>query len=251
MSFDAFKAVRDSSSHKGAALLLMICIADRISQDTDKGHVVVGKLARDTRMTERYVQKLLGKLIASGELVIEPIPGRTSYYYIPLLPGEPGYNPQPCDDKSHDCNGMHTPLNVNRADSDRAERARRKKAQQEAQRVNPSSPPQKPHARVNPSSPPGEPEDTPPRTAVHPRVNPSSPNSYLSPSDSPHDVPLGAPSPTACEYDPDKDADVRRWRDSREGQAYLFNRKVSTEAPFTKVRYMLREWLREGGEVSA
>lgn len=123
MSNKAIDAVKHCSKAKGGVRLLLVMIADGISKDSDLYDAKIETLMADTNYDRRFVQRLVSRAIAHGELVSYPRGNRNSAYQIPMLDGEPGYDPQPCPEyerwqggetPSHYCNGTHTPLSVNR-----------------------------------------------------------------------------------------------------------------------------------------
>jgi DnaD/phage-associated family protein len=63
-----------SSQQKGSTLLLLLSIAD-YANERGVAYPSIATLAQKVRMTERNVQKLLGKLAESGELIIKPNAG--------------------------------------------------------------------------------------------------------------------------------------------------------------------------------
>ena len=88
MSIDAVKRVWAYSQHKGGALTLMLAIGDH-TNDQGLAWPGVTRLARMTRLTERQVHKLLGKIDHSGEVVIERGGGRRrSNRYRIMLPAD-------------------------------------------------------------------------------------------------------------------------------------------------------------------
>ena len=91
-------------------LNLLLAIAD-IANDDGEAHPGRMRLAKKIRKKERQTKYLLSELVKTPELVIEPMAGPrgTNVYWIPILPGEPGYAPEPCQ-QPHRCNGNHHPL---------------------------------------------------------------------------------------------------------------------------------------------
>jgi len=71
------------SAQKGAALLLLLAIAD-IARDDGEAYPSVATLALKIRMTERNTQRLIGALVRSGELVVKRGAGRngTNLYLV-------------------------------------------------------------------------------------------------------------------------------------------------------------------------
>lgn len=115
MSITAMVAVRDYSQQKGSRLLLLLMIADALNDDENSARCAIGTLADRSRLDRRNCHRYLNDLIATGELVVTERAGKTNLYYIPMLPDEAGYGPQPCDGSGHACNGNHTPLDIDRA----------------------------------------------------------------------------------------------------------------------------------------
>src|SRR6185437_4993279 len=110
MSVKVSSAVWEYSAQADTKLNLMLAIAD-IANDDGEAHPGRLRLAKKVRKADRHVKRLLNELTKTPELVIEPCAGPrgTNVYWIPLLPGEPGYDPQPCQ-QEHRCNGNHHPL---------------------------------------------------------------------------------------------------------------------------------------------
>ena len=128
MSNYAISAVRDYSEATGTAYALLLTIADGVdSEDNNMHGRSVERIARlahlhrwdateeQKRNARRRCQRLINELVSSGELIVRTGGYRTkSVYFVPILPGELGYDPQPCEDPSHDCNHFHTSLTVSR-----------------------------------------------------------------------------------------------------------------------------------------
>lgn len=78
--------VWERSRQKGAALLLMLAIADFASDDGGNAFPSVATLAKKTRMSDRQVQRLIQQCEKSGELVAErSTDGRRSTVYTVVL----------------------------------------------------------------------------------------------------------------------------------------------------------------------
>jgi hypothetical protein len=87
MSIRVMTAIWEYSSHKGAALLLMLAIADHASDDGTNAYPSVRRLAQRTRLSERTVQRTIQECEASGELVVnrpDTREHRPNYYTIRL-----------------------------------------------------------------------------------------------------------------------------------------------------------------------
>jgi hypothetical protein len=87
MSIRVMTAVWEYSSHKGAALLLMLAIADHAGDDGTNAYPSVRRLAQRTRLSERTVQRTIQECEASGELVVnrpDVREHRPNYYTIRL-----------------------------------------------------------------------------------------------------------------------------------------------------------------------
>lgn len=70
MSIRIMSLVWDKSKHKGSALLLMLAIADH-ADDNGKCWPGMSSLAKKTRMGRRNVVKLMERIEASGEIIVE------------------------------------------------------------------------------------------------------------------------------------------------------------------------------------
>lgn len=81
MSVQASSWVIKYSQHKGSALLLMLMIANHAHADGTNAFPGVSTLARECRMSERQIIRLLPQLEASGELRIEKSKGRNPNKY--------------------------------------------------------------------------------------------------------------------------------------------------------------------------
>jgi hypothetical protein len=66
-----------NSAAKGSALLLLLAVADHAHDDGSGAWPSVATLARKCRLDRRQIQRLLRRLEASGELLLEQSPGRT------------------------------------------------------------------------------------------------------------------------------------------------------------------------------
>lgn len=123
MSNKTIDTIKHLSKTKGGLRLLLVMIADGVSKDSDVYDAKIETLMADTGYDRRFVQRLISKGIASGELISYPRGNRSSSFQIPMLEGEPGYDPQECpefarwqngEEPLHYCSGTHTPLSVNR-----------------------------------------------------------------------------------------------------------------------------------------
>ncbi len=142
MSNRAIDAVRDFSNSKGSERLLLFMIAEGINKSSGTYEAKISTLMDDCNMSERWVQKLIGQLVESGELVVIKRTGHSSSFAIPIYEGELGYAPQPCIGKDHLCTGRHTPLSVDRETSRREEWAEQRRIQRRARRgVHSDAPP--------------------------------------------------------------------------------------------------------------
>lgn len=196
MSNRAIDAVKDFSTRKGSERLLLVMIADGINKSTGVYEAKIDTLMADCNMSERWIQKLIVRLLESGELIVFERTGHSSAFAIPIFQGEQGYAPQPCDSETHLCLRMHTPLSVNREEVRRDEWSAQRRRQRSGRRVkgvNDRTPPGENDAEgdkgVNYDAPPGELSFTPPRPIVHPPVNYDAPITHSLPTDLPADVP--------------------------------------------------------------
>jgi hypothetical protein len=114
MSNRAISAVLDYSQTRGDDRVLMIVIADGISKDTEVYRARISTLMRQCNRSESAVHRHITRCIKAGELVVLDSTHAPNTFAVPILPGEPGYDPQPCDATDHTCNGYHTPLSVSR-----------------------------------------------------------------------------------------------------------------------------------------
>jgi hypothetical protein len=88
--------VRTSSQALGSARLLLLVIASHVSPVTGLAWPSVPTLARECRLSDRTVYRLLRKLETSGELEIIRRSGRVNRYRIVIhRPGQPIYQPLP------------------------------------------------------------------------------------------------------------------------------------------------------------
>lgn len=71
MSVAAIARVWERSGAKGADLLVLLAIADYAEEDGRNSWPTETKLAAKSRMSDRGVRKILGRLVAMGELAIE------------------------------------------------------------------------------------------------------------------------------------------------------------------------------------
>jgi len=66
-------AVWERSTHRGAALLVLLALADYANRQGE-AWPKIGSLAHKARMSRRYCTALLQQLAESGEITIEPLP---------------------------------------------------------------------------------------------------------------------------------------------------------------------------------
>jgi hypothetical protein len=85
VSISSVAYVRSSSQVVGSARLLLLIIASHISPMTGYAWPSVPTLARECRLSERTVYRLLRKLEASGELAIIRRPGRCNSYRVTVV----------------------------------------------------------------------------------------------------------------------------------------------------------------------
>lgn len=209
MSNRVIDAVKDFSKTKGSERLLLVMIADGINKSTGVYEAFISTLMADCNMSERWVQKLIVRLVETGELIVFERTGHNSSFAIPIYEGELGYAPQPCDSEQHLCIGYHTPLSVDRENIRRDEYNANRRQQRTSRRVkkekgvNGSAPlPPNDDAPLIADTPQttqrGERECTPPRPIVHPPVNDSTPRGEREythyPSSYPLDLPIEEPN---------------------------------------------------------
>lgn len=178
MSNRAIDAVRDFSQTKGSERLLLFMIAEGINKGTGYYEALISTLMADCNMSERWVQKLIVRLVEAGELIVFERTGHSSVFTIPIYEGEIGYAPEPCNSDLHLCLGQHTSLSVNRETIRKEDWSAQRRQQRTSRKVKSAK---DVNEGVNDSTPPpetpqgGERECTPPRPIVHPRVNDSAP----------------------------------------------------------------------------
>lgn len=135
MSMRALQAVMDYSEQNGVEYTVLLMIADGVDSKTEgmhgrtvldiawKAHLMPwNATSNQIENGKRRCRRILTHLVSAGELVIETGGNRErkkSVYHIPILPAEPGYNPEPCSD-DHDCNRSHTSLDISREEEARA-----------------------------------------------------------------------------------------------------------------------------------
>lgn len=217
---------------------VLMCLCDSADDDGTRCFPSVGRVAHKTEVHPATVYRVIERLTATGVLTEAGRYGDSIEYHIHLdrVPLKPAYERarrgRPRRNASQAANDLAA-RETNR--SARKVVAAREKNTQAAKKV--SQP-----AKIEP---PGRQLQTQAASGAEAAEQCAHP-SYTHPIT--HlDDPSDAREP---QWNPDKDADVRAWQKSREGQAYLFRRAVKPDAAFTTVRYMLREWLREG-QVSA
>ena len=84
MAISTVAQVRTQSNSIGSARLLLVIIASHISPVANYAWPSVPCLAREGRLSERTIYRLITKLEASGELQIHRRPGRVNRYRILL-----------------------------------------------------------------------------------------------------------------------------------------------------------------------
>lgn len=248
MSNMAIDGVLYHSQMRGSARLLMFAIANAANINTDRWALSIDVLATHCKCTPRYVQKLVPKCVAAGELVVIDRPGYASEFHVPILPGEPGYAPAPCGELAagtHFCNGEHTPLSITRHSLQMAAKdaydasvvgARQRK------RVNDSS-----GVGVNHSSPQG-------RTIVHPPVNAGSPP-YMNTRYLPEVNPIHIPDAPSDENENHQSVLAIRdytaaddWSRTPVGKSWCKRHKVNPDR-MSEVMAAYEEWNAKNGEV--
>jgi hypothetical protein len=133
MSVEAITAALYCSESKAGAKLVLVAIADGIGRGTDCWYAYVDEIAEVASYSRRFTTSQITRLVNAGELVVEPVGGKRCNYYIPLLPGEEGYEPQECNEK-HFCSRWHTPLAIGRTATARKNRRARQQAAKKFQR---------------------------------------------------------------------------------------------------------------------
>lgn len=81
MSVQATAWVIERSKQKGSHLLLLIMIANHAHADGTGAYPAIGTLARECRMSERQIKRMLPELEASGELIVFWSKGRKPHDY--------------------------------------------------------------------------------------------------------------------------------------------------------------------------
>ena len=91
MSVQAMGAVIERSANKGTDLLVLILIANYINKGVNHAFPSIETLACDARMTRRQIQRIIKRLVGSGELRITPGsgPAGTHVYALVLPEGPP------------------------------------------------------------------------------------------------------------------------------------------------------------------
>lgn len=90
MSWQATNWVIQNSQHKGSALLVMLCIANCANEDGTDCWPNKARLARDTRLSVRQLDRTVNQLEASGELAVRRSTGRyANHYGFPLMQVNP------------------------------------------------------------------------------------------------------------------------------------------------------------------
>lgn len=86
MSWQATHWVIENSTHKGSALLTLLCIANCANEDGSDCWPSKERLSRDTRLSQRQLSKIINMLEASGELGVKRSVGRVpNHYFLPLM----------------------------------------------------------------------------------------------------------------------------------------------------------------------
>ena len=81
MSFQAQNWVITYSKQKGSALLVLLMIANHAHSDGTNAFPSIKTLAKECRLSERQITRIVGQLEQSGELLIERSIGRTVHNY--------------------------------------------------------------------------------------------------------------------------------------------------------------------------
>jgi hypothetical protein len=81
MSFQAQTWVIDNSKHKGSALLVLLMIANHAHADGTNAFPSLATLAKECRMSDRQITRIIQTLEASGEVNIARSAGRSSHRY--------------------------------------------------------------------------------------------------------------------------------------------------------------------------
>ncbi len=95
MSVQAMSWVIEHSRHKGAELLCLLMIANHAHADGTNAFPSIETLARECRMSERQIKRIIQKLEESGELRVERGVGRGNVnYYVIVMDGEQSHTSQ-------------------------------------------------------------------------------------------------------------------------------------------------------------
>jgi hypothetical protein len=88
MSVQAAAWVIEHSRHKGANLLCLLMIANHAHADGTGAYPSIATLARECRMSERQIKRIIPLLEKSGELTVAPDKGKRGahLYTLPLMP---------------------------------------------------------------------------------------------------------------------------------------------------------------------
>ena len=81
MSVQATSFVIENSKHKGSALLCLIMIANHAHADGTNAFPSIHTLAKECRMSERQIARIITELEASGELKVERSAGKKPHAY--------------------------------------------------------------------------------------------------------------------------------------------------------------------------
>src|SRR5271165_3622895 len=95
MSMEALTAVRLYSVFAGPRYTVMTWIADAIRNESGEARIGREALADACRMHPNNVSTYIQHLVNEGELIIQRS-GTKNSYIIPILKGEPGYDPVAC-----------------------------------------------------------------------------------------------------------------------------------------------------------
>jgi hypothetical protein len=86
MSWQATSWVIENSKHKGSCLLVMMIIANCANESGQDCWPGIARLAKDTRMSQRQLIRIIERLETSGELAVKHSSGRfPNHYGFPLM----------------------------------------------------------------------------------------------------------------------------------------------------------------------
>jgi Helix-turn-helix domain len=86
MSISQCTLVLRRSQCVGSARLVLLAIAVHVNPQSEVAWPSVPTLARETRLSERHVYRLIQKLEAAGELEVRRRPGLVNHYRVKLSP---------------------------------------------------------------------------------------------------------------------------------------------------------------------